>query len=190
MDKHQPPNRFAIVFSTGPTWTSRFAHASRKAKWRFIKAKPRMTYYLFGSFLVGLIFRTSIRHVTVTSGSVVIDHTFSGTRFWAHEAFIRIYPNIINYVPLGGHLTVDWSKYEKMPKQSVLAATVGRLVMLFTLGLYQYPNCVTTVRAVLGDMGIYVPRRAWHPKKLLIWLTENGYGITPGPPPSYCDGSD
>ena len=186
MDKHQPKNHFAIIFSTGPTWTQRMQNSSRRAKWRLIRAKPSMGYILLGSWLVGWIFRTPIRHVGVTNGTVVIDHSFQEVRFWPHEVFVRMYPNVVGYVNLPTSLPIDWKKYERTRKASLFYATFARFAMLFTLGIYQCANCVTTARAVLDDVGIEIPRSAWHPKKLLTWLLENGYGFTSGPPPSHC----
>ena len=179
--------QFALKFSTGPTWDHKTGQMSRKGKWRLAWAKPKLFYPLMGSWLVGAVFRTSIRHVAVTNGTVVLNQNFQDIRFWSYEACVRIYPNIVAYVPLGNTLSVDWEKYEGRPRRSLFYATFARIAMLITLGAYQCDNCVSTARAVLKDAGVYGPRSAWHPKKLVSWLMENGYGCIPGPPPSYCE---
>ncbi len=186
MDKQQPRNHFSIIFVTGLTWTQRMQNCSRKAKWRLIRAKPSMCYILLGAWLQGFLLGTKIRHVTVTNGTVVIDHQYKSMKFWSHEVFISMYPNVIGHVNLPTSLPIDWKKYERTRKTSLFYATFARFAMLATFGIYQCDNCVTTARAVLEDVGIEIPRKAWHPRKLLSWLLENGYGFTPGPPPSYC----
>jgi len=173
---------YLIVFTRGPIWSERMKGKGWRRRLHFIRRRPGMAYQLLGSWLSMVLTGSEHRHIVVTDMSMALDHSFDGVRYRLHE-HLHHDKSINGWVSFESSHQIHWPQFEGR-EATLFGATVKRLLMWATRGLYQFNNCTATAREVLFLCGIQPPRRCWNPRLLLQWFTENGYDFTAGPPPS------
>lgn len=167
-----------LYFATG----SRLPEYYRRHGWRGLRhlarRHPRLLYQMVGGSVVRSLGGWSASHVMVSSGGVVLDYSFGGTRFFPASQ-VASYPGVAGYCLICGKGSVDMSRFEGRHDAGwsdlcrttaaywLLWASRGRIKLLV--------DCVDVARAALADVGVAVPRHIWTPRQLRDHLDANGH---------------
>ena len=178
-------NRYAIIviFTEGRKLSDVFDGRSWKQRIRLIRRAPKVLYQVFGTWLCGLAIRSRHRHVLIGDSQFLLNYGFQQIDVYAYNDGIKM-PNILGWIVVEIDMEPDMAAAPHFKKRSLWYATLARLAMAFSRGLYQCDNCTVLVRDVLQHHGLDVPKKCWNPKALLLWMTENGHDFIAGSPPT------
>lgn len=111
---------------------------------------------------------SDIRHVAITDGWAVLNVAFGGDRWWAPEAWLRVFgPTLVTTVLVRLDPPVEFRSIRLRRSRLRVASTYLRHL---TRGRTPAHNCLEVVTGILRDGGHPIPRRIWTPAQLLEWF--------------------
>jgi len=156
---------------------------------------PALTIQLIGTWLIGVLFRSRLRHCLIEVDGLVLDPTWTCEYLYDSDMFLRKYPHIEGcfvfqwpgLLSRKHPLAARFKRGRIRQVRSVGDALWRNLLMLATFGRWRgrdFQTCVDLARQYLMLSGHVVRGRPWHPPGLHRQLIKDGYVFNPLPSPA------